>query len=175
MLLQVNERSSIFNIGDQRFKQVCYFAGWSLKRKSEEARTTIDNIDPKLCTHLIYAFANINVLNLTISPAEWDDESTANLVGTFEKFTDLKRQNRRLRTMLSIGGAHSRSHHFNEIVKTPEIIRRFARNAVEYIRKWNFDGLDVDWEYPGSHEFGSTPDTTQKFTLLIKVTINPEY
>ena len=43
----------------------------------------------------------------------------------------------------------------------------FASNAVEYLHRYNFDGLDVDWEYPADR--GSPAGDKQRFTNLLKV------
>nr|XP_008123688.1 PREDICTED: chitinase-3-like protein 2 [Anolis carolinensis] len=40
------------------FKLVCYFTDWS-QYHDGPGRFTPDDIDPDLCTHIIYAFANI--------------------------------------------------------------------------------------------------------------------
>ena len=48
------------------FKRVCYFGSWATKRAKVDARMDIDDIDPFMCTHLIYAFAKMNVDSLTI-------------------------------------------------------------------------------------------------------------
>lgn len=42
----------------------CYVAGWSAYRPNNGA-FTVDNIDPMLCTHIIYAFAGLD--NVTYS------------------------------------------------------------------------------------------------------------
>jgi GH18 family chitinase len=39
---------------------VCYVAGWARWRPGPGS-FTVDNIDPTLCTHLVYAFANLNI------------------------------------------------------------------------------------------------------------------
>lgn len=39
------------------------------------------NLDPFLCTHLIYAFAAINQSTFEIKPFEWNDESSEGVTG----------------------------------------------------------------------------------------------
>ena len=40
------------------------------------------NVDPFLCTHVIYAFAAINITTNEIRSFEWNDESKKNFIGT---------------------------------------------------------------------------------------------
>ena len=47
------------------------------------------------------------------------------------------------------------------------VIHAFAYNAVEYLHRYNFDGLDVDWEFPA--DGGSPAGDKQRFTNLLKV------
>jgi chitinase len=51
--------------------------------RPDKAKFTPANIDPHLCTHLIYAFAAINTTNFEIKSFEWNDESTEELVGMY--------------------------------------------------------------------------------------------
>ena len=156
-----DEGDCVFSSGTD-YKRVCYFAGWSTKRQNSAARFDLDNLDPFLCTHIVYAFANIDVAKLTLIPAEWDDESTTKNAGSFERLNGLKSKNKGLKTLLSIGGAHAGSTAFEAVVKTPASIRTFVRNALQYVKSWGFDGIDIDWEYP-------SVKVRHSFTNLLKV------
>ena len=48
----------------------------------------------------------------------------------------------------SIGG-WSLSDPFPAMATNPEARKRFASQCVDLIKNYNFDGIDLDWEYPG--------------------------
>lgn len=54
------------------------------------------------------------------------------------------------------------------MVTNPTTRANFVSTSVTFLRKYNFDGLDLDWEYPGSRP-DSKPDDKEYFTLLLKV------
>lgn len=61
---------------------VCYYTNWSQSRPGL-GRFLPTDIDPNLCTHLIYAFADINATN-QLATVEWND------VVLYESFNGLK-------------------------------------------------------------------------------------
>ena len=59
-----------FSVAGSAYKLVCYFTNWSQYRP-EPANFFPKDVDPCLCTHLIYAFATMN--DNKIAPYEWND------------------------------------------------------------------------------------------------------
>jgi chitinase len=66
----------------------------------------------------------------------------------------------------SIGG-WSLSDPFPAMAANPEARKRFASQCVDLIKNYNFDGIDLDWEYPGYVDHSGTPDDTVNFNLLL--------
>lgn len=69
--------------------------------------------------------------------------------------------------MPSIGG-WTLSDNFPTIAATEEGRRAFAANCVRLIEEYDFDGIDIDWEYPAYEDHSGTPEDTVNYTFFLQ-------
>jgi chitinase len=67
----------------------------------------------------------------------------------------------------SIGGWND-SYNFPGIAANATKRQTFVNSCLSLIETYNFDGIDLDWEYPGYAPNGGTPADKQNFTLLLE-------
>ena len=104
------------------------------------ARFLPENIDPTLCTHIIYAFAKINDA-MQLASFEWNDESTQWHSGMYQKVINLKTQNPNLKVLLAVGGWNHGGLPFSNMVRNETSRKAFVSGAVKFLVEQGFDGL----------------------------------
>jgi chitinase len=116
-----------------------------------------------LLTHVNYAFAVINDAHECVPRNPKVAEKG------FEQLRQLKAKHPHLKTLISVGG-WTDSTGFYATARTAESRATFAKSAAAFANKNGFDGVDIDWEYPGGggNDKGlGGPEDTSNFTTLL--------
>ncbi|XP_023313935.1 chitinase-3-like protein 1 [Trichogramma pretiosum] len=126
-------------------KVVCYYGDWSATQLPPQ------NIDPNLCTHIIFSF---------VAPDGNGGVSAPNK-NMLDELRSLKNKNPNLKIMVAVGGA-STSGSFSPSVSSPDVLQRFVDNLYNLVKQYGLDGIDLDWEYPSQAEKENFSQLTRK-------------
>jgi len=141
---------------------VCYLGSWAVYRPAA-GKFSVEDIDPTLCTHLIYSFAGLNENTSSIISLDPPYDITR---GAFKRAVALKNRNPSLQVTIAIGGWTEGSEKYSKMASTSASRKTFIDSVVAFIKEHDFDGLDLDWEYPANR--GGKPEDKQNFVLLCK-------
>lgn len=115
----------------------CYMTSASAKRPGA-GKFEPKDVDAKLCTHVVYAFATLKDYKLS--------EANDNDPDMYDEVLALREVNPDLQVLLAIGGWAFGSTPFKELTSNVFRMNQFVYEAIEFLREYQFNGLDVDWE-----------------------------
>ena len=152
---------------------VGYYTAWSIYAR----KFGVSQIPAERLTHINYAFANVSPKGECVLGDPWadaqktypGDKQTDSVKGNFKQLLQLKRKHPHLKTLISVGG-WTWSARFSDAAFTPASRQRFARSCVAFMKRYGFDGVDIDWEYPvagGEPGNKTRPEDKQNLTLLL--------
>jgi chitinase len=127
---------------------------------AREAALTPGQIDASRLTRINYAFANIQGGRIVPgSPADAQN---------FALLRSLRNTNPNLSVLVSVGG-WLWSTNFSDMALTRESRAVFEDSVMQFLTRYDLDGLDIDWEYPGMPGAGHPfrPEDKQNFTALL--------
>ncbi|HTE25053.1 glycoside hydrolase family 18 protein [Flavitalea sp.] len=123
---------------------------------------SIENYDISKLTHIVYGFARLKGSKLILG----HKADTA----TVKKLVSLKKQHPALKIIVAFGGWGGCKTCSQVFSSGPGRIE-FAESALQLLKYFDADGLDLDWEYPsipGYPGHSWSTDDKSNFTLLLK-------
>jgi chitinase len=149
-------------------RNVGYWQSWSIYRGDDCNPFRSEHIDASSYTHIVFSFASISAGGTLEA---WDFEADVK-GGEYQQFLKVKEKYPGTKLMIAVGGwthndpDNERLYRFSNSAATARSRMIFAQSAVAFMRKWGFDGLDIDWEYPGDETRGGDA-TLDKGNLVL--------
>ncbi|KAJ6597131.1 glycosyl hydrolases family 18-domain-containing protein [Mycena vulgaris] len=148
-----------------------YYSNWASTRTCDGVPSTVvpavrpRDLDPFAYSHLVYSFASV-------SRGDWKlVETQGNDREQIQELQALKQQNPNLKTMWAVGGwafnDPPTQDIFSQMASTPGNRATFIANVLSQLADYGFDGIDIDWEYPGVERGGAEKDG-ENFASLLK-------
>ncbi|RDW91797.1 hypothetical protein BP5796_01191 [Coleophoma crateriformis] len=115
-------------------------------------------------THLNFAFLYIDPDNYSVVPME------SNQTDFYSRFAALKDYG--VEVWISIGGYSMNdpgiySTVFTDLAASTTAQNEFFTSLLDFLEEYGFDGVDIDWEYPGaSNRYGTSADYANFVTFI---------
>ncbi|CAD0098997.1 unnamed protein product [Aureobasidium mustum] len=155
------------NGGSSNGRTVGYYQSWNVRNRKCDTKTP-SQLNTKGFTHLFYSFAFIDPNSFDVVPAHDDDEEQ------MREFTALSSDGK-LQTWIAIGGfdfsdkgtpTHTT---WSDMVSTKANRAKFIASLEAYMKEYGFQGVDLDWEYPGDPDRGGRKlADTRNLSLLVR-------
>nr|DAD45168.1 TPA_asm: hypothetical protein HUJ06_003398 [Nelumbo nucifera] len=93
-------------------------------------------------THLFYAFVGVNATTYKLTITSTDAQWMRNFTST------VHRKKPPSKALLSLGGGNASPTTFSNMATNASNRATFIASTIQVARKYGFDGIDLDWEFP---------------------------
>lgn len=143
------------------FIKMCYYSAWAAYRDGDQALKPED-VDAHHCTHLALAYGTIDDSGKRVKfPDVFEDMHLP------ERMNSLRDHNEDLNMVLSVGGWMMDSEAWSNMLMSKENMEEFAKEAIVFLRFHDFDGIDLDWQYPAFRK--STAEDRERFADFMEI------
>ncbi|KAK3906118.1 glycoside hydrolase superfamily [Staphylotrichum tortipilum] len=162
-----NDRTVKRNSPRPMRRVVGYYEGWAARRIVCHTFSPED-IPVGAYSHLNFAFAGIDPVSFRVAPAHAQD------VPLYSRLTALKQHDPALKVFISLGGRNFNSpgaatvHTFSQLAAGEAKQRVFFASLISFLNTYNFDGVDIDWEYPGDEVRGGSAADYANFPRFVR-------
>ena len=146
-------------------RTIGYYESWanSDSRKCQKVAPEDLNLDG--FTHMNFAFSFFDPSSFEITPMD------SNGASLYNRFTALKSKKPSLQTWISVGGwsftdPGPTQTAFSEMTSTSGNRQKFISGLIKFMDTYGFDGVDLDWEYPGADDRGGKSQDTANYVSL---------
>ncbi|CAG8960671.1 hypothetical protein HYFRA_00013439, partial [Hymenoscyphus fraxineus] len=134
-------------------RTIGYYEGWNLERTCQTMEP--EDIPIGGYTHLNFAFLFIDPDTYTVTPMEPSQEAL------YSRVVALKKKKSTLEVWISIGGwsfndPGRTQTTFGRLAASTSLQSTFFASLLKFLDTYGFDGVDLDWEYPGADDRGGT-------------------
>lgn len=141
---------------------VGYYESWA---RTRDCDVVVPEMIPSgVYTHINFAFATIDPHTFEVKPDARADPDM------YRRMTLMKQKDPGMSVFVSLGGwsfsnpgapTHTT---FSDLAGASEDRqRRFIRSLIGFMSKFDFDGVDIDWEYPVASGRGGKPEDFKNF------------
>lgn len=155
--------------GNVQKRIIGYYEAWNYQKNCIGMR--MQDIPVGSLTHIYYSFGYIRPSTYDIIPM---DDGKALSTDTFTEFASLKQKNPALKVVIALGGWTFNDNNtiwqpvFSDLSSTPTKRALFIKKLLTFLNRYGFDGVDLDWEYPGAPDRGGNSNDGENLTKLMK-------
>ncbi|KAK4096330.1 glycoside hydrolase family 18 protein [Parathielavia hyrcaniae] len=140
-----------------------YYEGWNGQRPC--GRMPPSDIPLGYYTHIFYSFALIHPQTFHIAPMD------AETASHYDEVAALKASQPGLQVWIAIGGWAMNDPGpyrtaFSDMAGNTKNQDAFFESLVTFLFQHDFDGVDIDWEYPVAEDRGGRPEDFQNFVTM---------
>jgi chitinase len=145
-------------------RTIGYYEGWNYQRPCGNMEP--EKIPLGYYTHINFAFALINPDTNRLDPM---DDGTAS---RYSRVSALKAQQDNLEVWIAIGGWAMNDPGkyrtvFSDLAKSEKRQDAFFDSLITFLQRYDFDGVDLDWEYPVAEDRGGIDEDFENYVNFL--------